>query len=132
MHGAYILTYPHLLFKTVENSFSPGILHHGQRGSAVLMAGSMDELHKEAQRNNQQANGDDNEGGYDHRSARLVDARCIRLVGHWLDLLQIAQIMEEITHHWYRLVWSRRMARITTVASAGESCGFVRRIEGGS
>src|SRR2546427_11459934 len=98
MHGAYILTYPHLLFKTVENSFSPGILHHGQRGSAVLMAGSMDELHKEAQRNNQQANGDDNEGGYDHRSARLVDTRCIRLVGHWLDLLQIAQIMEEITH----------------------------------
>ncbi len=62
------------------------------------MAGSMDELHKESQRNNQQANSDDNERGYDRRTARLVDARCIWLVGHWLDLLQIAQIMEEIAH----------------------------------
>ena len=62
------------------------------------MADSMDELHKESQRNNQQANGDDNERGYDRRTARLVEARCLWLVGHWLDLLQIAQIMEEIAH----------------------------------
>jgi len=47
------------------------------------MALSMDELHKEAQRTNQQAKGDDNEGGYDRRSARLVDVRCLWLVGHW-------------------------------------------------
>src|SRR5207248_4290373 len=66
--------------------------------AAVLMGDMMDELHKEAQCSNQQANGDDNEGGRDRSSARLVETWCLWLIGHWFDLFQVAQIMEEIAH----------------------------------
>src|SRR6266567_6147804 len=79
-------------------SFSPGKLQHSQSEATILMADSMDELRKEAQRGNQQANGDDNEGGHDRGAARLVKARRLWLVGHWLDLFQVAQIMQEIAH----------------------------------
>src|SRR5579864_5736160 len=70
----------------------------------ILMAGVMDELHKEAQRTNQQENGDDNEGGHDHSSARLVETWCLWLIGRWLDLFQVAQIMEEIPHRLVPLI----------------------------
>src|SRR5713226_5717930 len=79
-------------------SFSPRLLQHNQSGAATLMADMMDELHKKAQCNNQQANGDDEEGGHDRSSARLVEAWRLWLIGHRLDLFQVAQIMEEIAH----------------------------------
>jgi len=69
-----------------------------------LMADSMDELRKEAQRGNQQANGDDNEGGRDRGAAKLVEARRLWLIGYWLDLFQVAQIMQEIAHRFVALI----------------------------
>src|SRR5260370_17366308 len=69
-----------------------------------LMADSMDELGKEAQRGNQQANGDDNEGGRDRGAAKLVEARRLWLIGYWLDLFQVAQIMQEIAHRFLALI----------------------------
>src|SRR5436305_12095943 len=62
------------------------------------MTDSMEELHKEAQRNNHQANSDDNEGGQDGSAASSVEAWFLWLIGHWLDLFQVAQIMEELFH----------------------------------
>src|SRR6266566_7459154 len=85
-------------------SFSPGILQRSRSGAAILMAGIMDKLHKEAQRDNQQANGDDYEGGRDRGSARPVEAWCFWLIGHRLDLFQVAQIMEELAHRLVTLI----------------------------
>ena len=64
----------------------------------------MNKLHKETQRDNQQANGDDNEGGCDCGSARLVEAWRLWLIRHRLDLFQVAQIMEEIAHRFVTLI----------------------------
>jgi hypothetical protein len=57
------------------------------------MASSMDELRKETQRGNQQANGDDNEGSRERGAAKAVEARRLWLIGHRLDLLQVTQVM---------------------------------------
>ena len=68
------------------------------------MAGKMGKLHQEAQRDNEQANGDDKESSRDRGSARLVETWCLWLIGHWLDLFQVAQIMHEITHRPVTLI----------------------------
>src|SRR5438128_2639026 len=62
------------------------------------MADSMGELYKEAQCNNSQTNSDDNESGLDDHMTRLVEAWFLWLIGFWLDLFQVAQIMKEIVH----------------------------------
>src|SRR5579859_8055373 len=65
----------------------------------------MGELHKEAKRNNQQANGDDDEDNNDRPAASLVKAWFLWLVGYWLDLFQVAQIMKKVAHRLVALLW---------------------------
>src|SRR5258708_34560318 len=85
-------------------SFSPGILQRSQSGAAILMTGIMDKLHKEAQRDNQQANGDDYEGSRDSGSARPVEAGCFWLIGHRLDLFQVSWFMGDLANRLVSLI----------------------------
>src|SRR6266849_3824162 len=85
-------------------SISPGKLQHSQSEAMILMADSMDKLRKETQRGNQQANGDDNEGGRNRGTTKAVEARRLWLIGHRLDLFQVAQIMQEIAHRFVALI----------------------------
>ena len=68
----------------------------------------MDKLHQEAQCNNRQADGYYYEDSHDCRSAGLIETWRIWLIGHWLDLFQVEQIMMEIIHRRISLI------RITT------------------
>ena len=97
-------------------SISPGIVQLSQSEAMILMAGSMDELRKEAQRGNQQANGDDNEDGRDGGAAKLVEARCLWLIRHWLDLFQVTQVMQQILHRFIAFV------RVTADGTHYDSC----------
>src|SRR5579859_5262707 len=69
-----------------------------------LMDGSMDKLYKDAQRDKQQAYGDDNEGGRERGSARTVETWCLWLIGNRFDLFQVAQVVEEIPHRLVTLL----------------------------
>ena len=62
------------------------------------MAGRMGKLHKEAQRDNEQEDDDNKESGRDRGSASPVETWCLWFIVNRLDLFQVAQIMQEITH----------------------------------